>query len=165
MIKFVNCRNAKEILQFMEKEPENSNLYVIMDMNLLLSFFNTDGMSTLFSSNSWLFVVESAGESEITFLKSLLDSYTSIQVDSRLYFCVIANQSSVSLLEAYRIPHDSEKELIIKILGTYQNNILTMANDYSFIWERRRNMKGTIFKVLTKDSKPFIERSSNVSKK
>ena len=64
-----------------------------------------------------------------------------------------------NLFEAYRIG-----ELIINRIASYQNgNYYSANNDYSFIWDRRKDLHGLELQIVVVESKPFTYLLNNVS--
>ena len=121
-------------------------------------------MST-FSFYSWVFTLflndEFLNKSE-DFLRSEISTMESLSLNSRVYFFVTnISHDEAKLFEAYRIGDHSE-ELIINEIGSYFGATFQTLTQ-TFIWERRKDLKGYEFSVVALPNEPFLNFQNNVS--
>ena len=121
---------------------------------------------TVFSFNSWIFTLflndEFVGNPE-EFLRSNISTMKSLSLNSRVYFFVVTNKTNneAILFEAYRIG-DRSDELQIHEIGSYSDNGFQTLTK-TFIWERRKDLKGYEFSVVALPNEPFLNFQNNVS--
>ena len=144
---------------------DDSTLFIILDTKIMYTLLQLDN-STYYSFNSWFIVLHcnETGSSD-SFLTNILSPFQSLRLDSRLYFLIVEGTSSenyqANLFEAYRIG-----ELIVNRIASYQNGNFYSANNVnSFIWDRRKDLRGLELQIAVVESKPFTYLLDNVKYK
>ena len=144
---------------------DDSTLYIILDTKILYTLLQLDN-STYYSVNSWFIVLHNnETESSDSLLTNILSPYQTLRLDSRVYFLIVEGTSTenyqANLFEAYRIG-----ELIVNKIASYQNGNYYSANNVdSFIWDRRKDLRGLELQIVVVESKPFTYLLNNVSSK
>ena len=152
----------RKILEW-DWSSEDSTLYIILDTKILYTLLQLDN-STYYSVNSWFIVLHNnETESSDSLLTNILSPYQTLRLDSRLYFLIVEGTSTenyqANLFEAYRIG-----ELIVNKIASYQNGNYYSANNVdSFIWDRRKDLRGLELQIAVVESKPFTYLLNNVS--
>ena len=159
----------RKILEW-DWSSDDSTLYIILDSKILYTLLQLEN-STYYSFNSWFIVLhnnETDTLSSESLLRNILSPYQALRIDSRLYFLIVEGTSGenyliknyqATLFEAYRIG-----ELIVTKLASYENGNYYSANNVdSFIWDRRKDLRGLELQIICVESLPFISHVNDVS--
>lgn len=142
-------------------EAHKSTMFVITEVNSGMWNFLQGRNCFELSRNSWfitLFNNQSNSQTNAQYLETKIRSWTSLCFDSRIYILVVVGNSSKDtqtsqLFEAYRI---GTTDLVIRQLAALTNGSFIFS-DFTFIWERRRDLKGHTFNIVALEGIPFTE--------
>ena len=144
-----------------------STMFYMEHLNISLWNSLASRNLTIFSFNSWIFTLflndDEFVENPKEFLRSNISKMEALSLNSRVYFFVISNKTNdeAKLFEAYRIG-DRTEELQIHEIGSYSDNGFQTLTK-TFIWERRKDLKGYEFSVVALPNEPFLNFQNNVS--
>ena len=98
---------------------------------------------------------------EVIFLPIGFCSMQRLKATKIFIFNTNKTNDEAKLFEAYRIG-DRTEELQIHEIGSYSDNGFQTLTK-TFIWERRKDLKGYEFSVVALPNEPFLNFQNNVS--
>ena len=110
-----------------------------------------------FEENQWLFIPNSDVHVEefIIELSNLLDLNGKLTLTSQIYILEIGNLK-LRLFELYKPCMDRKPKIGLLIDTTHEN---TNNSNYTFIWQRRKDLSGCLIKISYVNSNTFYEKS------
>ena len=156
-------RNELQLIDLIEDDLETSTLFLVLDNITFITLFNLKN-SSLFTRNSWIFVLDYVGNQPKEYLEETIQSFSFITLHSLIYFVIPTRNQIAYLYEAYRFPEYPQGKLIINELGFFENEELKLTLGEIYIWERRRNLEGSLLRISTVESSPFLIQKGKVRK-
>ena len=149
-------RENSDLQSSISLESPYSTLFVTLDIYASQTILDSSN-STILSYNSWLMTIlnENSQDPE-SYLRSLLEPYKNLYINSRLYFLVVngtITQYNAALFEGYRVAPN--QDLVINQIAYFTNGSYQFLKK-QYIWDRREDMQGYKLKTMLIPNKPFV---------
>ena len=106
-------------------------------------------------------ILNESNEDPESYLRSLLEPYKNLYINSRLYFLVVNGTNSkynAELFEGYRVAPN--QDLVINQIAYFTDGLYQFLKK-QYIWDRRENMHGYKLKIMYIPNKPFVYKTQS----